>query len=72
MMMTEKKQRSEIVQTIRDAAQGPKSTTVDGTNVVNPSVDDMIKAEEFAKEQEIAKRPSKALRTFRVAGNSMR
>lgn len=70
--MSEKNQSSEIIQTIREAAQGPKSTTVDGTNIVNPSVDDMIKAEEFAKEQEIAKRPSKAIRTFRVAGNSMR
>ena len=70
--MTEKKQSSEIIQAIWEAAQGPKSTTVDGTNVVNPSVDDMIKAEEFAKEQEIARRPSKAIRTFRVVGNSMR
>lgn len=57
---------------IRIQATMPKSTTVDGTNIVNPSVDDMIKADEYAKEQEIAKRPSRAIRTFRVIGNSMR
>jgi len=57
---------------LRDAMNKPKSTTVDNTQSVSHPLPDLIKAEEHLTNQQIARNPAAAIKTFRVGGNSMR
>ena len=65
--MTPENQNIEI--DLASELQEPQSSTVDGTNINNRSIADLIKADEHIQNKG---NPADAIRTFRVSGNSMR
>lgn len=57
----------DLSEKINQAAQAPKSVTVDGTSVQQQSIDDLIKAEQFrATKAATANSRSMGLRFIRV------
>ena len=51
----------DIESVVLDLLQEPKSSSVDGTNITNQSVDDLIKADQLLQNKKVARNPFGAI-----------